>query len=387
MQVAKKVGDNYMKKIIFVLLTIAVILSASLPALAAGINSTPVIILKCDDLKSNDMNAINNFESLFKLLQEEGVTASFGVVGNSVQGNQEIFWKNVNNYISNGIEIWHHGWLHRKNAEGVQEYNGMLNYDEMKENFKKTLDLVEKNADGYKILTFGAPYNAVNDEFMQMLKKEYPQIKTVFYTSKGNDSVVKLTSKMSIESGTGVASFSVFEKSYDPELEYAAIQSHPGGFDDHSREEYRKMIHFLKEKKSIFMTPSQYTNYVNDMKAYRNSPEEKISVLCYNKLLDFDVYPYLENDRTFIPIRAVSENLDAFVTWNEETQTVKIYADDYTLKLVVGSDIAYKDGEEVRLDAPVRVVDGRTMVPLRFIAEAFGAEVQWDNALNMAIIK
>ncbi len=377
-----------MKKLITMISVILLMAIIPVSAFAAGINSTPVIILKCDDYKSNNLESIENFDKLYDLLVEEGVTASFGIVGNSSStGNQTLFWKNTKKYIAGGIEFWHHGWLHRKNDEGVQEYNGMLTYDEMKVNFKKTLDLMEKNADGYKITTVGAPYNAVNEEFMLMLKNEFPQIKTIFYTSKGDDSIFKLTDKMSIESGTGVANFSVFEKSYNPELEYAAIQSHPGGFDDASREEYRKMIHFLKEKNSIFMTPTQYTNYVNDMKAYRNSPEERIAVLCYNKLLDFDVYPYLENDRTFIPIRAVSENLDAFVTWNEETQTVKIFADDYVLKLVVGSDIAYKDNIEVKLDAPVRVVDGRTMVPLRFIAEAFGAEVQWDNALNMAIIK
>ena len=377
-----------MKKIIALLMVVMLVLVPVI-SLAAGINGTPVIILKCDDLKSNDVSSIESFDKLYDMLVEEGVTASFGIVGNSSKdGNQKVFWDNAKKYIEGGIEIWHHGWLHRKNDQGVQEYNGMLTYDEMKENFQKTLELVEKNADGYKMVTFGAPYNSVNDEFMVMLSKEFPQIKTVFYTSKGDDpEIVKLNSKMNIESGTSVANYSVFEKSYDPELEYAAIQSHPGGFDDQSREEYRKMIKFLKEKNSIFMTPTQYHNYVKDMGKYRADVNEKVAVLCYNKLLDFDVLPYIENGRTFIPIRAVSENLDAFVTWNEETETVKIFADDYVLKLVVGSDVAYKDSEEVKLDAPVRVVDGRTMVPLRFVAEAFGAEVSWDDSLNMAIIK
>ncbi len=381
-----------MKKTVLIVLSVILMLTIPMTSLAAGINSTPIIILKCDDLKCNYDYIVENYEKIYELLEEEGVTASFGIMGrSSTNGKTEELWENINKYIDSGIEIWHHGWTHEKNRNldgQPSEFHGLLDYEGMKTNFQKTLDLVRENANGYEITTFGSPYNAVSDECIQMLNYEFPQINTLFYvTNEETSYAFRINNSMKIESGTGVADFEVFLKSYNPELEYAAIQSHPGQFDDTSREEFRKMIQFLKEKKSVFMTPSQYTDYVSDLKMYRESPGEKIAVLCYNKIVDFDVMPYLENDRTFIPIRAVSENIGAQVEWDEKNQLVTIVNGDCTLKLNVGSDLAYIDGREVKLDAPVREIDGRTMVPLRFIAEAFGAEVQWDNDLNMAIIK
>lgn len=378
-----------MKKGFFVLTALLLISAMSVSVSAAGINGTPVIILKCDDYKSNNAASIENFEKLFDLLQKEKVTASFGIVGNSSKsGNQEAFWENTKKYIGSGIEIWSHGWLHRKNDEGVAEFNGMLTYEEMKSNFRQVIDLVAKNTDGYQISSFGAPYNATSSECLQMIQQDFPQIKAIFFTSKEPATdAVRLTNSMKIESGTGVASYDTFISSYNENLDYAVIQSHPGSFSDNSREEYRSMIQFLKNKKSIFMTATQYANYTKDLAAYRSYPEEKIAVLCYNKLVQFDTLPFIEDGRTLIPVRAVAESFGTFVAWNEAEQKVTIIGNVDDVVLTIGESTAYIGDKAVTLDVPAKVVNGRTMVPLRFVAEAFGAEVLWDAALNMAIIK
>lgn len=376
-----------MKKMLIILAALLLVLTTSVSA--AGINGTPIIILKCDDYKSNNAASIENFEKLFQILQEENVTASFGIVGNSsTSGNTAAFWENTKKYIASGIEIWSHGWLHRKNDEGVAEFNGMLSYDEMKTNFQKVIDLVAKNTDGYQITSFGAPYNAISSECLSMIQQDFPQIKAIFFTGKEPATeAVRLTNSMKIETGTGKASYDAFLESYNPDLDYAAIQSHPGNFSDESREEYRNMIQFLKSKNSVFMTPTQYANYTKELAAYRSTPEEKIAVLCYNKIVQFDTAPFIEDGRTLVPMRALAESLGCFVAWSEKEQKVTVIGNTDDVVLHIGSNIAYVGDKEVTLDVPAKIADGRTMIPLRFVAEAFGAEVQWDSAMNMAVIK
>lgn len=376
-----------MKKVFLILTAILLVLTTSVSA--AGINGTPVIILKCDDYKSNNSDSIANFEKLFGLLQEEKVTAAFGIVGNSSKsGDTATFWGNTKKYIANGIEIWSHGWLHRKNDAGVAEFNGMLSYEEMKTNFQNVIDLVAKNADGYQITSFGAPYNATSSECLGMIEQDFPQIEAIFFTSKEPATkAVRLTNSMKIEVDTGIANYNTFLQSYNSELDYAVIQSHPGSFSDTSRNAYRDMIKFLKSKNSVFMTPTQYANYTKDLAAYRSTPEEKIAVLCYNKLVEFDTVPFIEDGRTLVPMRALAESLGCFVAWNSEEQKVTVIGTTDDVVLHIGSTTAYVGDKEVTLDVPAKIVDGRTMIPLRFVAEAFGAEVQWDGAMNMAIIK
>ncbi len=223
----------------------------------------PVILLKCDDLKSNDLDAIIAFENFYSLFQEEGVTASFGIVGNSASsGNQTRFWSDVNTFIDGGIEIWSHGWLHRKNDAGQAEFNGMLTYDEMKENFQKVLDLVSSKANGYQITCFGPPYNQMSAECATMLNEDFPQITSVFFTSKDTNAV-RITSKFDLEGGA--ITLENFKTLYNSraESDYYAIQMHPANYDENELAELRKIIKFLKGQNCRFMTPSQYVEYVN----------------------------------------------------------------------------------------------------------------------------
>ena len=376
-----------MKKVILILTSLLLIFSVC--ANASGINGTPVIILKCDDFKSNNASAIENFDKLFNMLQEENVTAAFGIVGNSsTSGDTDTFWRNANKYVSSGIEIWSHGWLHRKNEDAVAEFNGMLSYDEMKKNFQKTIDLVAKNTNGYQITSFGAPYNATSSECLSMINNDFPQIEAIFFCSKEPaTNAVRLTKSMKIETGTGIANYNTFLQSYNSELDYAVIQAHPGSFSDASRNEYREMIKFLKSKNSVFMTPTQYANYIKDIAAYRSTAEEKIAVLCFNKVVPFDTLPLIESGRTLVPMRALAESLGCFVAWDSQEQKVTVIGSKDDVVLTIGSNKAYVGEKEVTLDVPAKIVDGRTMIPLRFVAEAFGAEVMWDSSMNMAIIK
>lgn len=91
-----------------------------------------------------------------------------------------------------------------------------------------------------------------------------------------------------------------------------------------------------------------------------------------------DTQPIIENGRTLVPLRATFEALGADVQWNGDTQTVTATKGSTEIKLVIGGQ-ALKDGQPVNLEVPAKIIDGRTMVPLRFVGEALGCQVGWDG--------
>ncbi|WP_422879851.1 copper amine oxidase N-terminal domain-containing protein [Neomoorella humiferrea] len=88
----------------------------------------------------------------------------------------------------------------------------------------------------------------------------------------------------------------------------------------------------------------------------------------------------VEQGRTLVPLRAIFEALGADVNWDAATQTVTGTKGATIVKLTIGSTIAYVSGQAVPLDVPGKILNGRTLVPLRFISESLGAEVVYDNS-------
>ena len=87
-----------------------------------------------------------------------------------------------------------------------------------------------------------------------------------------------------------------------------------------------------------------------------------------------------------LPARFVTENLGATVEWIGEEQKILITKDDMKIEIYIGSDKAYVNGEEVTLDSPAFIENDRTYTPVRFIAETLGVTVDWDEATQQVII-
>ena len=104
----------------------------------------------------------------------------------------------------------------------------------------------------------------------------------------------------------------------------------------------------------------------------------KKEAIVWNEAQSNDVAPVIRNDRTMLPARFVAENLGATVEWVGEEQKVIITRDDIVIILYIDSDKAYVNNEEVSLDSPAFIENDRTYTPLRFIAEKLGAEVDWN---------
>lgn len=118
-----------------------------------------------------------------------------------------------------------------------------------------------------------------------------------------------------------------------------------------------------------------------------NADENTIKVLLNNKILEMDVDPVIENGNTLVPVRSISEALGAKVTWDKSTKTVNLTKENSNISLKLWNKNAKVNDKEVTLDMPAKIFNDRTFVPLRFISETFGCEVNWDKASKTITLK
>ena len=106
---------------------------------------------------------------------------------------------------------------------------------------------------------------------------------------------------------------------------------------------------------------------------------QNIDVVLDSEVLEFDVVPMNINGRVMVPMRALFEALGADVEWDKETQTIIAARDGLIVSAAIGDKYMSVNGELREMDAAPVIVDERTLVPVRFVAEAFGAEVSWNE--------
>lgn len=105
-----------------------------------------------------------------------------------------------------------------------------------------------------------------------------------------------------------------------------------------------------------------------------------ITVYVDGEQLSFDQPPIIQDDRTLVPMRKIFEALDAQVIWDEADQTVMAMHNEDIIMLQIGEAGLYKNGELVyTMSVPAQIINDRTLVPLRAVAESLGASVAWDG--------
>ncbi len=106
---------------------------------------------------------------------------------------------------------------------------------------------------------------------------------------------------------------------------------------------------------------------------------KEVNVYLENEKLQMPISALLEDGRTLVPMRAIFEEVGANVEWIHDTNTVVASKDGININLPIGKNIASVNGKEVKLDVSSKVVNGNTLVPIRFIAETLGFNTGWDN--------
>lgn len=113
---------------------------------------------------------------------------------------------------------------------------------------------------------------------------------------------------------------------------------------------------------------------------------DSILVMLKGKYLDFDVAPLIINDRTMVPMRVIFESLGATVHWDDDAKIVYANKDDISIALKIGATELFKNGESKPVDSPAIIINDRTLVPLRAIAEALDVQVGYVEDTKTVVI-
>lgn len=147
-----------------------------------------------------------------------------------------------------------------------------------------------------------------------------------------------------------------------------------------------------EEKSYTFYKRGQYMRFGGEPDTSIAPPkaaEKEITVYVNDEKIEFDQPPVIIDGRTLVPMRAIFEALGADVEWEQSTKTATAMRDNESVKITIDDNHMTKINNGMKfgieLDVPAKLISDRTMVPARAIAEAFGAEVEWDGE-NRAVI-
>ena len=113
-----------------------------------------------------------------------------------------------------------------------------------------------------------------------------------------------------------------------------------------------------------------------------------VKVTVDGSLVDFEgVPPQVQGSRILVPVRGVFEKLGASLAWNPKTGTVTAARGEDKTVVTVGKRDAMVNGQVADVGTPPIIAEGRVMVPLRFLAQALGAQVEWMGADRTVVIK
>lgn len=96
--------------------------------------------------------------------------------------------------------------------------------------------------------------------------------------------------------------------------------------------------------------------------------------------------PVIVNDRTVLPIRAIVEAMGGNVGWNNDTRTVGIYYKDVNVEMSIDATEMKVNGKAVQMDVAPAIINERTMIPVRYITESLGGEVEWFDSIQAVAI-
>jgi hypothetical protein len=165
----------------------------------------------------------------------------------------------------------------------------------------------------------------------------------------------------------------------------AATDQLPQALQSILAQESKQTLELIKQKELEKYTPEQLAELADAATEIKQTLGETAqifpveSVISPDLMISFMVAPVIINGKAFLPVRPVSEAFGAAVVWDDEQRSATISLENSTVVCSIDDPIAYADGEPVSIDAVPVLLAGRTFVPLRFVAETIGMQVDWDD--------
>ncbi len=200
--------------------------------------------------------------------------------------------------------------------------------------------------------------------------------------------------EMIISSGTGVYIRSYIGKHGDIQTaEYSTSDESPGYTQPHILKsanefyEYTDGVKTYYNKSICTVGKDENDRIVLNRVSDGGGFHPVISVVVNGEEVRFDVDPVIEDERTLAPMRAIFEKLGANVSWNEDTRSATASLNGTSITFAIDDTTAYINGAAAEMDVPARLINDRTMVPLRFLSENLGYNVDWNGDTHTVTIE
>lgn len=157
-----------------------------------------------------------------------------------------------------------------------------------------------------------------------------------------------------------------------------------GSFED-STHSYLSSV-YPREQTALIISDNRMTfDHYQDTIA--DDIDKTIQVYVDGNKLFSDIEPININNHILVPMDVAFKSLSATTEWDEQTATVTAIRGGRIIKITADSSVAYVDDKEVFLDIPAQFIEGRFMIPIRFIAESFGAKVEWIEKSKILLVE
>ena len=103
------------------------------------------------------------------------------------------------------------------------------------------------------------------------------------------------------------------------------------------------------------------------------------SITIDDEVRELDVAPMVDNDRTYLPVRVISEALGSSVEWEEGKKEIVIRSEEAIIKMWIGKSVINVNGKDISVDVAPILINNRTLIPIRFISEHLNCNVAWDQ--------
>ena len=209
------------------------------------------IILKYDDLNIENLTA---FQKAWCQCKSYKAVPSFGLIGDSLLEPGEDYLNALKKMISDGVEIWNHGYFHGENEFSTRSYL------EQKESVESTQFLMKKHL-GKAAATFGAPHNNSTEKTVSVLHDNFPEIHNYLYMADGESRTKarQLIVRCNYESKPGVIDLDLFSKEYGriKDYPYFVMQGHPGIWTEDDFKKHEIILKRIVDDRHVIVTPEK----------------------------------------------------------------------------------------------------------------------------------
>lgn len=139
------------------------------------------------------------------------------------------------------------------------------------------------------------------------------------------------------------------------------------------------MKNLVKTKIALMFLILFGVSFVMSQEASALSEQGCITVKVNGNFIKLDASPYIKENRTYIPVRSISNALGIDVKWIEEENKVVLIDGEKDIEMLLGSNDVLVDNEKKAMDSATELSNGRIMIPVRFVSENLGCSVKWDD--------